>query len=273
MPFADLALAQRLERTEGYACAQFAAARKRIHPESTSTWAERAGAFLTFDGVEAPTTQSFGLGVFAELTPSLLGEAEEFFFARGSAAMHEICPLVGPQAFQLLCDRGYRPLEVSNVLFRSIEKPAPAFPGNVLARVTAEEDSAVWTEVSTRGWTYEHPELEDFVRNMGELIVSRHGSVCFLAEIEGLPGAAGALVIHDGVALLAGAATVPELRRRGLQGALLEARLRYAWEHGCDLAMMVAEAGSNSQRNAERQGFRIAYTRIKWRRDMPSQRV
>jgi hypothetical protein len=28
--------------------------------------------------------------------------------------------------------------------------------------------------------------------------------------------------------------------------------------------MMGAEPGSASQRNAERQGFRIAYTRIKW---------
>jgi hypothetical protein len=41
--------------------------------------------------------------------------------------------------------------------------------------------------------------------------------------------------------------------------------MRYAFEHGCDLAMMVAEAGSNSQRNAEREGFSIAYTRTKWR--------
>jgi hypothetical protein len=28
--------------------------------------------------------------------------------------------------------------------------------------------------------------------------------------------------------------------------------------------MMVAEAGSESQRNAERKGFRVAYTRMKW---------
>ena len=47
--------------------------------------------------------------------------------------------------------------------------------------------------------------------------------------------------------------------------ALLQERMRYAFELGCDLAMMVAEAGSESQRNAERKGFRIAYTRIKWR--------
>jgi hypothetical protein len=55
------------------------------------------------------------------------------------------------------------------------------------------------------------------------------------------------------------------MRRRGLQSALIRARMRYAAEHGCDLAMLVAEPGSHSQRNAERRGFRIAYTRTKWR--------
>ncbi|MCX6621649.1 MAG: hypothetical protein NTY38_11355 [Acidobacteria bacterium] len=40
--------------------------------------------------------------------------------------------------------------------------------------------------------------------------------------------------------------------------------MNYAASAGCDLAMMCAEPGSVSQRNAERQGFRIAYTRIKW---------
>ena len=50
-----------------------------------------------------------------------------------------------------------------------------------------------------------------------------------------------------------------------MQAALLHERMRYAAENGCDLAMMVAEAGSNSQRNAERTGLRVAYTRVKWR--------
>jgi GNAT superfamily N-acetyltransferase len=82
---------------------------------------------------------------------------------------------------------------------------------------------------------------------------------------DGQAGAAGVLCIHEGVALFGGSATVPELRRRGLQGALLKERMRYASNRGCDLAMMVAEAGSDSQRNAERKGFQIAYTRTKWR--------
>ena len=58
----------------------------------------------------------------------------------------------------------------------------------------------------------------------------------------------------------------PDARKQGAQRALLEARLAYAAQQGCDLAMMAAAPGSASQRNAERQGFRIAYTRIKWGR-------
>jgi GNAT superfamily N-acetyltransferase len=112
----------------------------------------------------------------------------------------------------------------------------------------------------------EHPERREFVEQMGALMVAREQSPCFLAELNGVAGAAGGLSLHDGVALFAGAATAPEMRRKGLQGALLEARMRYAFEHGCDLAMMVTEAGSESQRNAERQGFRVAYTRMKWKR-------
>ena len=109
------------------------------------------------------------------------------------------------------------------------------------------------------------------IRNFGKLFYSSapssqraRMSPCFLAEVDGKPGAAGVLSIHDNVALFGGAATVPELRRRGLQTALLHERMRYAFEHGCDLAMMVAVPGSDSQRNAERKGFRIAYTRTKW---------
>jgi hypothetical protein len=48
--------------------------------------------------------------------------------------------------------------------------------------------------------------------------------------------AAGVLCIHEGVALFNGAATLPEMRRQGLQSALLRDRLRYAFEQGRDLA-------------------------------------
>jgi GNAT superfamily N-acetyltransferase len=265
MTFADLALAQRLEAAEGYACAQFAEARARLFPESGSEWIEVAGATAVFDGLDSPTTQSFGLGIFEPLTATTLEKMERFFIDRGTAVMHEVCPLADTLALDLLCARGYRPIEISNVLFRAVEKPTVALPAGVLVREITPSEAALWSSISARGWTHEHPELEDFVQQSGVLCFARKESPCFLAEVDGAPGAAGVLSIHKGVALFGGASTVPELRRRGLQSALLQERMNYAFEHGCDLAMMVAQAGSNSQRNAERKGFRVAYTRIKWR--------
>jgi len=264
MTFGDLTLSKRLEQAEGHACVQFAEARQRLFPDSGATWMECGGAFAVFDGVNSPVTQTFGLGLFEDLTSGTLDTIEQFFFDRGANVDHELSPLVGVASLRLLCERQYRPIEISSMMCRAVERPTGAL-GNITVRVIGPEEAAVWADVSARGWAHQNPELFDFMKEFGVLSAARKHSPCFLAEMDGVPGAAGVLSIHDGVALFAGAATVPEMRRRGLQGALLQERMRYAADHGCDLAVMVAEAGSNSQRNAERKGFRIAYTRTKWR--------
>jgi GNAT superfamily N-acetyltransferase len=272
MLFADLALSRRLEAAEGYACAQFALARRRLFTESGSEAIRIAGADVVYDGPDSPTTQTFGLGMLEDATAEALDAIEAFFAARSSTIQHEVSPFAGAATLQLLTARGYRPIEISSVLYRDLSEcaPEPALSApasqGIQVRTIHPEESQLWTEINARGWTHDHPEFEDFMRVVGNLLTAREGSACFLAEIEGAPAAAGALSIHQGVALLAGAATVPEHRRRGLQSALLEARLRYARAQGCDLAMMVTEPGSNSQRNAQRQGFLIAYTRLKWQK-------
>lgn len=265
MGFSDLALSRRLERAEGRACARFAEARRRLFPDSGSEWMECSGAYAVYDGIGSPVTQTFGLGLFEELTAASLDAIERFFLDRGAPVLHEVSPLAGVAALDLLCTRNYRPIEISNVLYRPVEKPAAADHGNIRVSVTGPEEAQLWTNISARGWTHEHPELLDFLLQSGTLSSAREDSLCFLAEVDDKPGAAGVLCMHDGVALFGGSATIPELRRHGLQAALLEERMRYAFDHGCDLAAMVAEAGSNSQRNAERKGFRVAYTRMKWR--------
>jgi GNAT superfamily N-acetyltransferase len=217
-----------------------------------------------FDGVDSPVTQSFGLGLFEDLTEASLDQIEYFFFARGASANHEVSPHAGLSVPELLCARHYRPIEISNVLYQAVQKPAGEECG-LIVRVASLGEQECWTSVNARGWSHEHPEVLDFLLRTTRIAFARESSVCFLAEVDGQAGAAASLCLHDGIALFAGAATVPELRRRGLQRALLRERMRYAFDHGYELAMMVAEAGSDSQRNAEREGFRIAYTRTKWR--------
>jgi GNAT superfamily N-acetyltransferase len=266
MVFSDLALSKRLERAEGHACAQFAESRRRLSPGGGTEWIECAGTYAAFNGVDSPVTQSFGLGIFEELRPDSLDVLESFFVDRGAPVVHEVSPLAGAAALDLLCKRKYRPIEISSVLYRSVEPPAAKHPGHVTVRVIGPDEAQLWTNISAKGWAEGRYEHLDVLLQFGAVIsLASEGRSCFLAEVDGEPGAAGVLCIHDGVALFGGSSTVPELRRRGLQTALIRERMRYASEHRCDLAMMVAEPGSNSQRNAERNGFRIAYTRTKWR--------
>jgi len=226
---------------------------------------EVAGAIATYDGAESPMTQTFGLGLASPVLAEELERLEEFFQQRGAPVQHEVCPLAGMAVVSMLHGRGYAPVEMSTVLYRTLPAAAPGVRNSIPVRIVAAEDRETWVRTAAAGWQ-EYPELAHMLVDLMQVVTAREGEVSFLAEHHGAPIAAAALSIQNGVAILAGACTVPEHRRQGAQRALLEARLAYAASVGCDLAMMTAaEPGSASQRNAERQGFRIAYTRMKWR--------
>lgn len=264
-PFADIDLARRLERTEGRANADFVEAHSEASPELGATWISVAETYAMFDGPGSPLTQTFGLGAFQPITAEDLDQIEEFFNSRGAKTFHEVCPLADQSVFTLLSDRGYTPVEFSNVLFRPISPDLNLHAnsnGQIKIRVVEKSEGELWAQTGYEGWS-EFAEVADYVREMG-LVTVRSKAKAFLAELQGDAIATGALMINGDVALLAGASTIPAARRQGAQLALLEGRLRYAAHHGCTIAMMVAQPGSGSQRNAERHGFRIAYTRTKW---------
>jgi GNAT superfamily N-acetyltransferase len=263
-PLSDVNLSRRLERCEGAANAAFCESHARIDPASGATWTEVGGAYAMFDGAGSPLTQTFGLGIFQLPTEDDFAKIESFFAERGAEVFHEVSPIAGPQMIELLVARDYRPVEMTSVMFRPIGDVTPR-DGRVRARTASPEEVNAWADVAAEGWG-ETPELSAFIRQFSQVVASAERCSPFFAEMDGRPIATGAIVVHGGVGLLAGASTIPSARNQGAQRALLETRLAYAKEQGCDLAMMCAAPGSASQRNAERQGFRIAYTRTKWHR-------
>ena len=266
--FSDVDLARRLEAAEGNAGARFIEARARVFPESGARWIEVDGARAMYDGVDSPITQTFGLGMRQAATPATLETIEAFFGERGAPVSHEVSPLAGVALAALLTERGYRPIEFTSVMYRPAGRGAETTGSRnekIQVRSIADDEGELWAQTTAQGWS-EFPELAGYLLEMGAVITQREGSILLLAELEGRPIATGVLCLCEGVALLGGACTIPEGRRQGAQFALLETRLRYAAERGCDVAMMCAAPGSASQRNAERHGFRIAYTRTKWQR-------
>jgi hypothetical protein len=63
------------------------------------------------------------------------------------------------------------------------------------------------------------------------------------------------------VAQFTGAATLPNARRRGVQSALLDARLAAARWAGAEFAVITTRPGSKSQENAIKSGFSLLYAR------------
>jgi GNAT superfamily N-acetyltransferase len=92
-------------------------------------------------------------------------------------------------------------------------------------------------------------------------MVSLEGFSIFLARRQQAVAGGASLRVADGVAILCGAATRPDHRRRGVQTALLGARLALAARQACDVAVLTTQPGSKSQENAQRQGFSLLYTR------------
>jgi Acetyltransferase (GNAT) domain len=286
-PFADLALARRLERAEATSNARFVELRAGIDPARGACWTEVGGTYAMFDGPTSPVTQTFGLGIFQAPTPDDFDRLERFFFERGAPVDHEVSPQADPATVRLLAERGYRPFEFTSVMFRPVDtaragdvgpwglpdttesdSPSPRVAESLSAqaelrvRVIGADEADRWAKTASAGWGAADG---DFMLDVARVNAGSPDGHLFLAELDGRPIATAALAIHDGVAHFAGASTIPDCRRSGAQLALMEARMRYAAGHGCDLALMGAAPGSGSQRNAERHGFRIAYTRIKWR--------
>jgi GNAT superfamily N-acetyltransferase len=267
MDVTDLALAQRLERAEATSNAAFVESRARTAPSVGATWRDVAGTYAMFDGVGSPITQTFGLGLFSPPTGAQLDEIEAFFRDRDAEVFHEVSPLADAEVLTLLPARGYHPIELTSVMHMRLPRAQSDASSRRSAELTVRRigpgEESVWAETAARGWS-EIPGLSEFMLDFGRVSAGSNGNACFLAEWNGAPIGAAVAALHDGVAVLAGASTDPAFRGRGAQGALLDARLAYAASVGCDLATMGALPGSASQRNGERQGFRIAYTRIKW---------
>jgi len=265
--FVDLNLARRLEAAEGRGCAGFVETRARLVPACGAAWTEIAGAYVVFDTVDSPVTQTFGLGVLGHTTSADLERIENFYRGYRAPVFHEVSPLADSALVPLLNERGYQPFEFTSMMYRPTHGgsplPAPRNP-DIQVRQAKATERELWAHTAARGWA-EATELADSILDLMRVGANRPDAICVLADLKGRPIATGLMSMHEGVAVLAGASTVPEGRKQGAQLALLSRRLRLAAEHGCDLAMMCAQPGSASQRNAERQGFRIAYTRIKWR--------
>jgi hypothetical protein len=265
MLFADLTLARRLEAMEAAACVDTSRSVARLHPEIATATEAIAGGWAVFTGAGSPISEARGLGMRGPVTADDMERLETFYHSRGDAVRIEVCPLADASLHQQLAQRGYRLLEFSNMLARPLEGDAatPPVRQGVSTRPAASDEGSVWANLVAHCFAEHVPVTQELLDVMSCWTQSSIGT-CFFGLLDGELAGGATVAMQEGVALLGGAGTDLRLRNRGVQQALIEARLAHAARAGCDVAMTVTLPGSGSQRNCERHGFQVVYSRTKF---------
>jgi GNAT superfamily N-acetyltransferase len=252
--FSDLLLARRIETAE----AANARGCTAIHPEAATL--DVAGGCAVFVGAESPLSHAVGIGLGGPVTGPEIDRLEAFFRSRGGKVSIELCPLADAGILGSLGARGYRVTEFNNVLVKRLAGAEIVLTPRVRRALADETD--IWSHTVGRGFFEEH-DLTTEEMDVGRAICAMPGALCYLAVTESgeLAGGAAAAV-YSGLATLFADSTIARHRRGGVHRELIAARLNEALAQGCDLATASTLPGSGSQRNYERMGFEVAYTRV-----------
>ncbi|MCA2209427.1 GNAT family N-acetyltransferase [Nocardia rosealba] len=258
-------LAARIERVETSAIV--GAARVGIGQGVDGFVREVGGGAACFAGVGSPLNKVVGVGFGGVPSVGEWEAIEEAYARAGCPVQVELSQLGEPRIAEELTGRGYRLMSFENVLGMPLDGGGWVAPDGVEVRLDAGDDLGPWLDVVVDGFAHpdDGPTHEEFpreaiaevMRNMASANETRR----YIAYRDGVAAGGASMRTDGGIAALAGAATLPTHRRRGVQTALLTARLIDAAEAGCDLATVTTAPGSKSQQNAQGRGFSLLYTR------------
>jgi GNAT superfamily N-acetyltransferase len=209
----------------------------------------------------AMLNRALGLGLRVPVTDGALDEIAAFFGRHGVAYAITVTPGAEPEELPEQLERRGFARGYAWQKFTRGTGPVPAVQTDLRVERVGHEGAAAFGDVFTRA--YGTPPA---VQPLLERLPSRRGWHCFLAFAGDTPAATGALYVTGDVGWLGIAGTLPELRGRGAQGAIIAARVEAARGVGC--SVVVTETGvpvggdaGPSYRNLLRAGFEPAYER------------
>ena len=266
MLHATLDLARRIDRAEIDFCALAAGAGT---PGGVASLEVAGGrALCSFAG--SPLNKMLGLGLGSPVDDADLDAIEAFYDERGIPVQIELCPLAVPGLSARLTKRGYQLQAFENQLVRSLEHTDPFSAPDLRVTAAASPDvDETWLRVAAAGFSAPDgsgaatgPLPPDLLENIRKVMS------CFihpdferlLVWVDREPAGAANAYVSDGVLAIAGTTTLPAFRGRGVQQAVVAHALNRG-RGRAELAMATVEPGSISQRNFERFGFQVVYTR------------
>lgn len=271
--FADTALAARIERTECRLLEEAVRAVEILRPDEEVMARRIGGGLATYAGEGSPLNKVAGLGFAESPSQNELADVESVFARLGAPTQIELSTLAQPDTGAMLQECGYELQGYEHVLALPLARWRTS-PAHSTIEVTPCPDAQLetWLDVVVEAFTnldsrgaspHEVFEASSLRRAVGDM--ARADGVRRLSAFSEGSLVGGASMFIDGsIALMCGAGTRPAYRRRGVQGALLAARLRMARDTGCDLGVVTTLPASQSQANVQKRGFQLLYARAIW---------
>jgi ribosomal protein S18 acetylase RimI-like enzyme len=270
--FATASLAARIEQAESAMLIELGRAAEGRLGADEVVIAQLGGGVATYTGTESPTNKLAGLGFGRAPTAEELDAVERAFADRRTPVQAEFASLGDPAVPRLLSRRGYELIGFENVMGRPLDPAAPAAlsEGDIEVRRASDAETRAWMDAVATG--FQHPDVFDgppshesisreAIERIFADVLATPSFDRFIARRGGEVAGGASLRLHEGVAQLAGAATLPQHRRHGVQTALLRHRLLDSARRGCDVAVVVTQPGSKSTENVQRFGFCVLYVR------------
>jgi GNAT superfamily N-acetyltransferase len=269
-PLLSLELAREIELAEAEAAVGCAERLLTAHGDGAGAVTSVGGGYAIYCGANSPVTQAVGIGLNGVVSKEEFDRLEEFYFGRKEPVRVETCPMADGTLLEHYRERGYHASEFSNVMVRPVEKSAAAaaLPAGIEIQKAADVEIDLWTLTVSQGFSEHFPVTQELLSIM-RMFAEGKNTECYFARVDGKIAGGATLALRGRIAGLFGASTLPQFRNRGVQTALIHARMQRAAERGCELAMSIALPGSASQRNITRRGFRTLYTRVKFERALP----
>jgi GNAT superfamily N-acetyltransferase len=230
-----------------------------------------AEGWMIFDVPGSPVNKVCGLGFGRPPTEAELEGLVTFFTQHGAEPKVELSPFAPPALMEGLAQRGFVLREFENVLVRELPpgaQPRAMMPGGwpegiTVHRVDPSDEAAVreQSQVAFSGFFPEGTPMPEGILEFGMKCARTRGYDLFVARCDGEVVGAGGCESGEGITLLFGTSVKASHRRRGIQQALMVARLERGQELGSQLAVINSRPGIPTERNAARIGFRMAYSR------------
>jgi GNAT superfamily N-acetyltransferase len=262
-----LSLAETAEIVETTEADMFRATFEQLPPaflaEYGASWQEVGGATAIF--FEKLPVIAFnrvvGLGCYRPATPVMIDEFIALYTASKLSFAISLSPAAQPaQLVDWLLERGFQQSSNWAKMIRGTAAPTPI---ETELSVEQIDKSTVGQYAAVAQTGFGMPEWTvTMFAHMAEI----PGVYSYIAYAGDEPAGVGSLLISGDRGALFNGATLPEFRRRGVQGAIMARRIQDGIARGCrwlttETSEDTPESPNPSYRNMVRTGFHLAYLR------------